>query len=308
MIERLIERGVPGNVPQGTSAAVAAFRSEQQNRRTRGLWELRESVRAAPAEDQAEIAERYGDIEELPPDMQMHLQRVLETRATLRGEPSTVGRYATGIDNQPRREGLDQSRLPPYLRNVPFGDRGEFLRVQGASQYSYGGGAAPSVHGMDTAPRLDPEAGGIGSQNGLSYGPNLVEGIPPRVEQGAFGVPGFQQSAPHLQAGGIGSQNGLSYGPNLVEGIPPRVEQGAFGVPGFQQSAPHLQAGGIGSQNGLSYGPNLVEGIPPRVEQGAQYSRGDTSFTFNIDGAEDPEMTAAAVMRQLNRQADQDYW
>ena len=54
--------------------------------------------------------------------------------------------------------------------------------------------------------------------------------------------------------------------------------------------------------------PDEVEGVPPRVQAGAQYSRGDTSNTFYIDGSDDPEMTAAAVMRQLNRQADQDHW
>ena len=86
------------------------------------------------------------------------------------------------------------------------------------------------------------------------------------------------------------------------------LNEGAFGVPGTPQSAPHLQAGAVGSQNGVTYGPHLVEGVPPRVQSGAQFSRGDTINTFNIDGAEDPEMTAAAVMRQLNRQADQDYW
>ena len=86
--------------------------------------------------------------------------------------------------------------------------------------------------------------------------------------------------------------------------------EGAFGVPGSPspQFEPNLQAGAVGSQNGVTYGPYLEEGIPPRVEQGAQHSRGDTNNTFNIEGAEDPEMTAAAVMRQLNRQADQDHW
>ena len=39
--------------------------------------------------------------------------------------PSTVGRYATGIDNQPRLEPLEQNRLPPHLRNVPFEARGD---------------------------------------------------------------------------------------------------------------------------------------------------------------------------------------
>ena len=228
MIERLVEQGVPGNVPRGTSAAVAAVRSEQQNRASRGFYELREAVRAAPSEDQQEIAERYGDIEDLSPDMQAHLQRVLETRATLRGEPSTVGRYASVSDSdndkRSRREPLDQRRLPPHLRNVPFAERGEFQRIQGASQYSYGGAAGPSVPGVDGAPRLD------------------------------------------------------------------------------------LEAGAVGSQNGMMYGPQLAEGMPPRVQAGAQYSRGDTSNTFYIDGSDDPEMTAAAVLRQLNRQADQDYW
>ena len=223
MIERLIEQGVPGNVPPGTSPAVAALRSEQQLRASQGFYELREAVRAAPIEDQQEIAERYGDIAnlaDLSPDEQAHLQRSLE----MRSEPSTVGRYATDMDNQPRREPLDQSRLPPHLRNVPFAERGEFLRVQGASQYSYGGAAGPSVQGVDAVPRLD------------------------------------------------------------------------------------LEAGAVGSQNGMMYGPHLAEGMPPRVQAGAQYSSGDTNNTFYIDGSDDPEMTAAAVVRQLNRQMGQGDW
>ena len=58
----------------------------------------------------------------------------------------------------------------------------------------------------------------------------------------------------------------------------------------------------------MMYGPHLAEGMPPRVQAGAQYSSGDTNNTFYIDGSDDPEMTAAAVVRQLNRQMGQGDW
>ena len=108
------------------------------------------------------------------------------------------------------------------------------------------------------------------------------------LNAGAFGVPG--QTMMDLSRQGV--PGSPQYGPRLGDGAP-RLD---------------LEAGAVGSQNGMMYGPQLAEGMPPRVQAGAQYSRGDTSNTFYIDGSDDPEMTAAAVMRQLNRQADQDYW